>query len=92
MLDAGGLNGCSPMHLAAGWRMQQKVQIIYMCKKSTVNSCNINFENAHNHSRQLTSCNSCDFFINKTIVDSWSSFETIVDSMVNFFDESRLLV
>jgi hypothetical protein len=25
MLDAGGLNGCSPMHLAAGWRMQQKL-------------------------------------------------------------------
>jgi hypothetical protein len=32
------------------------------------------------------------FFLNNTTVDSRSTFETIVDSMVNFFDESRQLV
>jgi hypothetical protein len=41
MLDAGGLNGCSPG--ASGSRIQQKVQIL--CEKSTVNSCNINLSN-----------------------------------------------
>jgi hypothetical protein len=40
----------------------------------------------------LASCNNCDFFLNKTIVDSWSSFSTKVDSMVNFFDESRQFI
>ena len=42
--------------------------------------------------RQSTSCNSCDFFFETSTVDSWSTFETIVDSMVNFLEKSRLLV
>jgi hypothetical protein len=34
----------------------------------------------------------CNIIGNSVTVDSRSSFETIVDSMVNFFDESRQLV
>jgi hypothetical protein len=50
------------------------------------------FENAYNHSRQSTSCSSWPLMKNNPTVDSWSTFETIVDSMVNFLEKSRLLV